>query len=267
MSHVLSLLALLSVTLPGYAQWFPGADHTLHFYGRVNHWADSRSKLRTELNLMEREGVDGYMIELTGWGKQQWSRRWLRRTSRHYRWLVRQCRSRHLLLFVSVVNDNMGHHKYGDSGPLLEEVAGEAEKLMHTIKRRGPRDVLVQPVAETHTSAGERFETLCIKELTGFTLVYNGEYGFPETLPEGYLLRAVHPAHIDVQMPTDAFIVSDHGLIIRELAVDGTLDGPADSTKLTSWIQQADERRVPAIGYYAFQRRDVDPAAIKALGR
>ena len=238
----------------------------LTFYGRVNHWADSRAELTTELDLMEEMHVDGYMIELSGWGEKQWDGHWLRQTAHEYRWLLRQCRKRGLCLFVSVVNDNMGLHKYGDSGPALAEVEGAARKLVRIIRKAGAHGLFVQPVAETRTEAGVRFEQYCQDKLKDFVLVYNGEGGFPRNLPQGFRFRAVHPASITTDVPSKTFVISDHGKIIRELTVNGTLDGPADSLKLVTWVRRMWEKNVSAIGYYAFQRSLTDTVAIKIMG-
>lgn len=215
---------------------------------------------------MQQNGVDGYIIELACWG-QTWNRQMVHHVGRQYNWLLRQCRKRGLALFVSVVNDNMGHRKYGDTGPLLEDVEDMAHKLVRIVRKGGPRGVYVQPVAETQTDAGKRLEQYCILVLSGYVLIYNGEGGFPGTVPSGFQYRAVHPAHISTDVPVDAVAVSDHGLIIRELAADGTLDGPADSVKLTTWVRRMQEAGVPLIGYYAFQRREPDTVAISLLGQ
>lgn len=267
MLRIISFFALLSVVLPGYPQRVPGTDRTLHFYGRVNHWADSKGLIRTELDLMERYKVDGYMIELSGWGKDKWSRRWMRRTSHRYRWLLGQCRSRDLMLFVSVVNDNMGMHKYGDTGPMLEKVEAKAQRLLQLVGTQGQQNVIVQPVAETQTEAGHRLEQYALQTLSNFTLVYNGQGGFPQSVPSGFQYRAVHPAHIDSPVPADAFVVSDHGLIIRELTSDRTLDGIADSLRLARWIDRLRLSGVPMIGYYVFQRTEMDSTALSVLGK
>lgn len=264
--NILSLVTLIVTSLLSFAQADVSNRSTLHFYGRVNHWADSRSDLVTELDLMQQVHVDGYMIELSGWGREQWTRPWLYKTIRQYRWLLRQCRRRDIQLFVSVVNDNMGLHKYGDTGTSLAEVEGHVHKLVHAVKRAGHRGVFVQPVAETRTDAGKRIERYCRQKLRHFTLVYNGDGGFPKTIPDGFIYRAVHPAHINTKVPADAFVVSDHGLIIRELNAGGSLDGLADSTKLAAWVATLHQSGVPAIGYYVFQHCHPDTTAIKVLG-
>ncbi len=59
----LAILAVWGFLIPA------ASARTLGFYGRVNHWMDSRSEIRKELRLMEESGVDGYMIEMAGQGR------------------------------------------------------------------------------------------------------------------------------------------------------------------------------------------------------
>ena len=266
LSFLLTVL-LLGISRPVSANPPEAGGRTLGFYGRVNHWMDSRAELRKELRLMEECGVDGYLIEMAGWARMTaWEEPWLQRTGREYRFLLRQCRKRGLWLFVSIVNDNMGLKKYGDPGISLEEIFPRAQELIEIVRRCGPRNVIVQPVAEVRTAAGERFEARCKERLQGFFLVHNGGWGFPKTRPEGFDARAVHPPHEDFPVPDDAFVVSDHGSLIPRLTADGTITGEANPERLTLWLQRLQRQGVPLVGYYAFQRETTDGTAIRTIG-
>ncbi len=241
---------------------------TLGFYGRVNHWTESRAELTKELRLMQRYGVDGYMIEMAGWAESAgWNdEEAIRHIEKEYRYLLRQCRRRGLWLFVSIVNDNMGLGKYGDPGIPLEAVEEQAARLARIIAEGGPDNVLVQPVAEVRTAAGARFEAFCKETLRGFRLVHNGRWGFPLSRPEGFFARAVHPPHADFPVPVDAFVISDHGQFIPQLTRDGSLSGDADPEKVTAWLRKMQRQGVPVAGYYAFQRKTADPEALRVIG-
>lgn len=244
--------------------------HTQTWYGRVNRWTLSRDLLHQELDLMQECGVSGYMIELASWARYQqqpWNERWLKMVKREYRHLLKECRKRELWLFVSIVNDNMGKGKYGDTGPALNEVYNYALQLAKIIKKYGPEGVIVQSVAESNTLAGKRFEKECLKLLEGFTQVYNGNYGSPKFCPDGYDFRAMHPSHIISRVPTDALIISDHGVIIRELSIDGGLESKGDPEKVKEWVKRLSQQGVPVVGYYAFKNEDFDPDTIRALGK
>lgn len=244
--------------------------NTQCWYGRVNRWTSSEEILHQELDLMQRCGVTGYMIELAVWERsetEKWSDEWIRYTEKKYRQLLKECRKRDLWLFVSIVNDNMGKGKYGDTGPTLEKVYNKALKLVDFIKKYGPRHVVIQPVAETNTSHGEQFERHCIETLQDFILVYNGQYGYPKQIASGFDFRAVHPSHITSKVPSDALVISDHGLIIRELSIDGGLESKGHPDKIEAWVKAMKEQGVPVVGYYAFKYNDFDPDTISALGK
>ena len=111
---------------------------TQTWYGRVNRWGTSKHTLLNELDLMKECCVSGYMIEMAGWEQhpaEAWSEEWLDYIKKSYRHLVKNCRKRNLWLFVSVVNDNMGKGKYGDTGPALESVFDSAQQLVKIINK------------------------------------------------------------------------------------------------------------------------------------
>ena len=244
---------------------------TQAWYGRANAWPLDRSILRKELNAMAKAGVSGYLIEMSGWGRyknQQWTDKWIKEVEEEYNWLLSSCRKRNIYLFVSIVNDNMGHNKYGDKGPLLEKVYGMAQKLVEIVKKGGSKGVYVQPVAETQTAAGKRFDQYCVATLgsRGFRLVYNGSGGHPSGAASGFQHFAVHPSKVSAANPSNAFVVSDHGLIIRELA-NGKLEGPGNPGTVMKWASMCRNKGCPVVGYYAFKYQKYDEGTINALGK
>ena len=266
--YCFSILVMVALHLGAIAQPHIEQGNTQVWYGRVNQWTVSRQILRNELNLMKECGVNGYMIELAVWDgvDDKWSNEWIVRTQKNYRWLLRECRKRKIWLFVSIINDNMGKGKYGDTGPTLEKVYESALQLASIVKRGGSKGVIVQPVAETQTPTGQRFEQECRKILENFTLVYNGEGGHPKSTPEGFHFRAVHPAHIVSSVADDTLVISDHGLIIRELSIDGGLESRGNPQKVVTWVKRLQQQGVAVVGYYAFKYDQFDPATIRALG-
>ena len=266
--YYLSILVVVALHLGAIAQPHIEQGNTQVWYGRVNQWTVSRQILRNELNLMKECGVNGYMIELAVWDgvDDKWSNEWIVRIQKNYRWLLRECRKRKIWLLISIINDNMGKGKYGDTGPTLEKVYESALQLASIVKRGGSKGVIVQPVAETQTPTGQRFEQECRKILENFTLVYNGEGGHPKSTPEGFHFRAVHPAHIVSSVADDALVISDHGLIIRELSIDGGLESRGNPQKVVTWVKRLQQQGVAVVGYYAFKYDKFDPATIRALG-
>jgi hypothetical protein len=244
---------------------------TQGWYGRVNRWAVSKDTLSKELDKIVKSGCTGYLIEMSGWGSyknKQWTAKWVDEVKEWYDWLLSECRARKLWLFVSIVNDNMGKGKYGDTGPTLEKAYSCAQKLVDVVMAGGKDGVFVQPVAETQTAAGKKFEQYCIQKLVGkgFKLVYNGSGGHPTKPIAGMGYYAVHPSKIAATNPKDAFVVSDHGLIIRELNIGGALDGHGDPNKVKAWANKVKSQGCPVCAYYAFKVADFDGNTIKALG-
>jgi len=244
---------------------------TQGWYGRVNRWAVSKDVLKKELDQIVKRGCSGYLIEMSGWGSyknKQWTSKWVDEVKEWYGWLLSECRARKLWLFVSIVNDNMGKGKYGDTGPTLEKAYSCAQKLVDVVMAGGKDGVFVQPVAETQTAAGKKFEQYCIQKLVGkgFKLVYNGSGGHPTKPIAGMGYYAVHPSKIAATNPKDAFVVSDHGLIIRELNIGGGLENHGDPNKVRDWAKRIKAKGCPVCAYYAFKVADYDGDTIKALG-
>ena len=66
--------------------------------------------------------------------------------------------------------------------------------------------------------------------------------------------------------PSNALVVSDHGLIIRELA-NGSLDGPGNPAKVSEFARLCKVKGCPVCGYYAFKHEKFDGKTIEALGK
>lgn len=238
------------------------------WYGRVNAWKDLKI---TEKDIIRcaKEGLAGYMIEMAGDypnNPNAWKEPWLKDIERKYEKIVKMTRAAGLWLFVSIVNDNMGQNKYGDTSPKLEKVLPMAQSLAAIVKKNGSSNIIVQSVAETQTNGGRIFEKYCRNELCNFILVYNGDGGFPNGTG-GMNFRAVHPSSISTNCPADAFAISDHSKIIRELALGGAYNGsinPGKGRLLVDTIFNKSKCKV--LGYYAFQRVEHDKDTISFFG-
>lgn len=241
--------------------------HTQVWYGRVNRWDKDMKLLSKELDLMEDSGVSGYLIEMPGCCGDKWTENWLKSVEKNYKTLLNGCRSRNLWLHVSISNDNMGSKKYGDSGK--HTIASEMtwfKRLCKIVKENGPKNVVVQPVAETQTNGGKQFEDYCKTELKGFLTCYNGNSGHPSST-NGMTYFATHPSSIGTKNPQGALVVSDHGLIIRELNYGNSLDTHGDPAKISVWVKNCKAIGSPVVGFYAFRTEDLDKDAIRALGK
>jgi len=244
------------------------------WYGRVNWWWKSRSLWKKEMDALVQHGGSGYMIELAGWrsavGQESkwWTDSWVKNQLELYRQIHKDAKDRGLWLFVSIVNDNMGSGKYGDKKQFnVGNCYDKCVKLLEGIIKDGKDNVVVQPVAETQTAGGRKFEDYAKTQLAkaGFLTCNNGAGGHPSGT-NGMNFYAVHPSKVSATNPSSAFVISDHGLIIREMNIGGALVAHGNPDKVTQFVQNNKKRGVPVIGYYAFLVQDYDGETIKALG-
>lgn len=245
-----------------------GGGGTLTGYGRANYWAAAgKEELRRDVEACAAAGVAIYTIELAGWAETSvfGDAKRLADAQALYEWLVGQCRALGLWLLVSIANDNAGSGKYGDRRIGLGRATADLHALAECVRKCGPENVLVQPVAETRTDAGRAFEAHCVALLKGFALVNNA--GSRPTGAGAMKHFAWHPFKVaDIAgAPEGAFVVSDTGSIVLELG-GRSLDGPGNATALKRFVAAVKARGCPAAVYYAFKRRAHDAAAIKALG-
>ena len=240
----------------------------LRGYGRVNYWYLDEDELDKDLARCKASGVDVYHIEYSGFGATNiYIDINTNKVRKAYKKLVKKIRALGMWLFVSVVNDNMGSGKYGDQKIPLSKLYNNALAELAFIKSCGSDNVIIQPVAETQTSAGTKFENDTKAMLAGWTLVNNGSGGRPSG-NNGMTYRAVHPSSIaNCSKYGNAIVSSDHGLIIKELAVGGTLNGPGSPQKITIFLQNSKSAGAPMCVYYAFQREKHDKDAIEAMGK
>ena len=241
------------------------------WYGRVNRWSKKRSTWQKEMDALVKYGGSGYMIELATWNSEVegawWSDTWVKNQIKIYKQILSDARARGLWLFVSVVNDNMGSGKYGDTKQYtVGSCYNQIVKLLNGVIEAGKDNVIVQPVAETQTSGGKKFEDYAKKLLAskGFLTCNNGSGGHP-TSTNGMNFYAVHPSKISASNPANSFVISDHGLIIRELNQGGQLVAHGDPGKIATWVRNNRAKGCPVVGYYAFKVDDYDGEAIKAL--
>ena len=244
-------------------------DGFLRFYGRVNMWcAGGEDELRKDLMTCSQHGV-GYQIEMAGWrsGETAYDGHLnLSRTLETYRLLHKWCKTAKVPLFVSIANWNVTQTKYGNKGRSFASVVPVAKQLAQCVKDCGGQDfVYVQPVAETdkNDSAAVGFEKWCGKLFAGWKLVYNGG-SRPSKPAYGWPHFAYHPNTTADGGKRGGITISDTGTIIKQLAADGTLEGPGDPAKIAAWFAKCKAAGAIGAGYYAFKREKHDAEAIKA---
>jgi hypothetical protein len=139
-----------------------------------------------------------------------------------YKRAVAAARDQGGILFVSLLNDNQGKGTYGSKRKEWAHHATLANDALAFIISCGPANVWVQPVAETRTEWGKRFEQAAIAKLNaaGFMTVYNR--GSRPTAPAlGADRNAYHPEDISRIGTEDDVLVTDVGKFIGQVQVGG----------------------------------------------
>lgn len=244
------------------------SDGFLRFYGRVNLWAMDETALRNDVQICALCRV-GYQIEMAGWrsGETAFDGHLnLAKIVSMYGKLVGWCETAGIPLFVSITNQNIVYSKYGNVGRKFATIVPAAKQLAQAVYDCGGKDfVFVQPVAETNSddSAATGFEKWCGTLFKGWKLVYNGG-SRPSKPAYGWPHFAYHPNSTADGGKRGGISISDTGTIIKQLAADGTLDGPGDPAKIAAWFAKCKASGAIGAGYYAFKRVAHDPDAIRA---
>lgn len=246
---------------------------TLAFYGRAYDWLwVEETVMREEIKALAENGWDGYLIELgasAGLGDVTEAEA-RERIAERYPMMVDACADEGLFLFVGgVQNDNAGEGKYLSNEPPLSEQTEHSAWLVNLIAAVGRPDVvMVQPCSETKTQAGRDLERLCAQVLTNFTLVSNPNKG--EVSADGGKwadYEAMHPWSIDDIVKAD-IIVGDTSGQIKELDLDGDMDGPCSPSSVYKFLKKCESVGAMLAGVYVFDfLGPVDYATIEALGK
>lgn len=246
----------------------PINDGFLRFYGRVNLWcAAGEEELRKDITLCGALGV-GYQIEMAGWRSGETafdSEANLTRTIAMYRKLDGWCKQAGIPILVSCTNFNITLTKYGNKGRPFSTIIQSAKRLAQAVFECGGKAyTYFQPVAETgKDKAATDFEKWCGTLFAGWKLVYNGG-SRPSKPSYGWPHFAYHPNSSADGGKAGGISISDTGTIIKQLASDGSLNGPGDPAKVSAWFSKAKAAGAVGAGYYAFLREKHDAAAIKA---
>lgn len=235
-------------------------------YGRMNAWATDENTLKKDIEACAKYGVHIYHAELFSWGggvPNTDAKR--KQIERCYATAIEACRKRGMYFFISAFNANLGSGKYGDPGIPLAKYPGEIAWALKTIKKHGPKNVLLQPMAETGGGYPAQLEAKIAKEFgaAGFTLV-NNRGSRPKTKPSWAAWNAWHPWKITDKIPRDQIVVSDTGMIIQQLCHG--LEGAGKPDTAGAWARRYKDAGNPAVVFYHFKYPSHDSATIKAMG-
>ncbi len=228
--------------------------------GNVNHWTRN---IRKETAKLAEAGIPCYHIEVFGWaGTASFTK--VKKTMAALEEALFWCKRRKLVLFASVVNDNIHLSKYGntplDIGQHLTAVM-TALKLLGKAARR--QKVFIQPVGETQTKAGAEVERLARDVVEKRFLVANTG-SRPKSVPGWANFAAYHASSVKAAVPRGLWDVTDHGLTLNEM-------GGTGAQVYNNTVLEEDARRAAASGnpyiMYGFQVQRMDKGNLKAVAR
>lgn len=245
----------------------PSQANVVGVWIRANYWASQgEKKMLADIDACAENGVS-YGCEMAGWAetgilKDQTK---FNEAMRLYKLAVKRCRKRGIFMVNSIANNNCHLKKHGN-GPYaytLTSVWPKLVEMVEVVKDLGPENQLIQPLAETQTSDGVKFEKLCAEKLSGFNLIYNGNGGRPSKGAYGWKYVAWHPENTGKKIPAGFMAISDCGSTILQL--HGTYDGKANGN-LKTWAAKCKNDGAILVGDYAFRYSgETDRQAMKYL--
>ena len=177
--------------------------------------------------------------------------------------------SKKIILYVTLLNSNLGSGKYGDAGitadkydKYIKKAAAQLADWMKTYK-----NIYVTPVGEggsqTKTKAyDKKIQDLCKATMPANRLVNN--WGARPTSTDGMGFLCQHPSSTSAAFNSKSWVMSDHGLFIRELN-GGDLYGTANYSKTYNCAKGLKDRSKTFVYYHFDKNGKIDQTALKAI--
>jgi len=170
-------------------------------------------------------------------------------------------------LFVSVCNDNQGSGKYGDKNPSWSKMDGLAQEAIDWLCSLGSKGQIIQPVSETQSECGRRFEAWAIARLNqaGIITVYN-RASRPTAPALGSVRNAYHPFKVSDVATEGDIIVTDTGTILNTLVHGGIYGGDFKDDAVFDYASRVHQVGNRDLIIYAFTgMTEFDEGACKAV--
>ena len=172
-------------------------------------------------------------------------------------------------LFVSDFNDNQGSGKYGDTNPPWSKLDALARETIEWQCSLGPKGQIIQPVSETQSEWGRRFEAWAISRLNaaGIISVYN-RASRPTAPALGATRNAYHPFKVNDVATDGDIIVTDTGTILNTLVHGGIYGGDFKDDAVYDYARRVKISGQRDLIIYAFTGiKEFDEGACRAVGR
>ena len=266
---LLSLILIIGCNNPLDRKSFDNfADATKPFmgYGLVNNWDDQDA--RSYMNLVIDGNVQCMAFEFFDGSPASFAS--VDKLLTKFQDYVDLAKKKKMLLYVTIINSNIGSGKYGDPGiPSVKYMASytkAANKFAEWMKANP--NIYVTPCGEggaqsKMTANDKKFQEYCKAIMPRTQMVNN--WGARPSGTDGMRFLCQHPSSIAASYKSLSWIMSDHGLFIRELNVGGALYGSADYNKTFVCAKNLKAKNKTFIYYDFDPNGKVDTEALRAM--
>lgn len=258
------IIAYLKAKQHGGAAPAGGLDFRLG-YGPVNNWRNIGAKAIVGATAPAGIGI----VPIEFWEWSAWQRfKDADAQIAAFEKLLAETTASGQILYATYVNSNTGSGKYGDPGIKLSAYSGAiwkgAERVAELMKTH-PR-LFVTPVGEGGIGPDQKFDKQVqdwfLANAPKAQLVNN--WGARPSGNDGMGQRCVHPSSTKDAGSGAAWVMSDHGLLIRELN-GGSLYGTANAGVTGSYARKVTDAGRKFIYYHFDQNAKIDANALAAL--
>jgi len=255
--------------------WFGGggssfdnfADVTKPFmgYGLVNNW--SAQNAESYMNKLVDNNVQCMAFEFFEWAPTKFEK--VDELLKKFEKYVNLAKKKKVILYVTILNSNVGSGKYGDpripSNKYTAQLMKAAQKLAEWMKSNP--NIFVTPCGEGGAQSNmathdKNFQNYCKSIMPRGQMVNN--WGSRPNTTDGMAFLCQHPSGVSAATKSKSWIMSDHGLFIAELN-GGGLYGTANYDITTNCARVLRGQNKVFIYYHFNGNGSIDGEALRAL--
>lgn len=245
---------------------FADASKPFTGYGLVNNWSVQNAE--SYMDKLVKANVDCMAFEFFEWSspdKFAATDDLLKKFEKY----VDLAKSKKMLLYVTILNSNIGSGKYGDPGipsnKYTTQLYKVADKLAGWMKKHP--NIFVTPCGEGGAQSkmathDKKFQEYC-KSIMPRSQMVNNWASRPKTT-DGMAFLCQHPSGVKAALTSMSWIMSDHGLFIAELN-GGGLYGTANYGITLNCAKSLKAKNKTFIYYHFNKNGSIDNEALRAL--
>lgn len=251
---------------PSQPTGFIDATKPFSGYGLVNNWS-AQDPVKF-INLLSSYKIPCMAFEFFEWGSPEKFAK-VDELITKFKKYIDASQSKKIILYVTLLNSNLGSGKYGDAGITADKYDKSIKKAAAQLANwmKVYKNIYVTPVGEggsqTKTKAyDKKLQDLCKATMPKDKLVNN--WGARPTSTDGMAFLCQHPSSVSASFNSKSWIMSDHGLFIRELN-GGDLYGTANYDVTYKCAKGLKDRSKTFIYYHFDKNGKIDETAMKAI--